>query len=694
MKRLNFSNKNSLSNSSPTFSSSKSISSEKYNYSNKFRLPKFRINVKWLLITLGVFLGLVLVIGLAGYFLVAKPVLAIADDAKKLKDSTYAINAGLENQDLEEIKGGIDNTKKELETFKSNLESNSKLLRKLPRANIYYEDGQNLVVVAEEALSLGELAINIIEPYAGDLGFASGDQEARNIPAQERVIKLMRLMPEFSPKVNEISQRMVKINDELNKIDASNYPTKLPWIVKYAGVDPELNLQEQILDIQAITKEVAQKAPQFEAFFNAVPEFMGLNKPKTYMIVMANNYELRMSGGFNTYIILVTFADGIPDITDSIDTYFIDEGARAGSFGRPVRTVPYHLKNYLYLSGNTFRWYARDATSNNADFPLAADDLVNLHWKNAGGLSAQFDGVISINNDVAVDILRAVGPVMTDKYSIKRDDNTYVTVPVTEFNADNVIYELENIAGGKLAETIGRKEIIKFLATSILTKIYTSEATNLVHIMRVGLDSLSKKDVMLYSYDPVVQKAFEDLGYGGRIASVPEGSDYLHVNRSNYGAGKADWTQPGFVYQTVDKKVEVIDGKKISTVNVTIKNPKRPEWFNIDPCCFYNAYMRIYVPMGSKMISVTTSDGQDAKGAEFVDDKVQKTYIESFTRQPKETDLTITYMYELPDSVNLNDYNLVLQRQSGTTIDEYRISANGKTEDVLLNSDKVISITR
>ena len=153
MKRLNFSNKNSISSSSPSFSPSGSASREKYNFSNKFRFPKIRINVKWILITLGIFLGLVLVIGLAGYFLVAKPVLAIADDAKKLKDSTYAINAGLENQDLEEIKGGIDNTKKELERFKGNLETNSKLLRKLPRANIYYEDGQNLVVVAEEALS-------------------------------------------------------------------------------------------------------------------------------------------------------------------------------------------------------------------------------------------------------------------------------------------------------------------------------------------------------------------------------------------------------------------------------------------------------------------------------------------------------------------------------------------------------------
>jgi len=690
MKRINISGNNSFSVNSSSTSSALGENNQKYSFSNRFKLPKVNIRMKWVVTTLGIFFAILAVLAIAGYFVVARPVIAISNDAKKLKDSTYAINQGLKNQDLDEIEGGIKNTREELERFKASVDNNSKILRKLPGAQPYFNDANHLIIVAEESLGLGDLALEIIKPYAGDLGFASDGEEAKNVPANERVVKLLGLMPQFSPKVKEISERMVKIDSELHMIDASRYPTELPAIVSRFGIDPNLNLQEQILDIQAISSEVAQKAPQFEAFFNAVPEFMGLNTDKTYMILLANNYELRMGGGFNTYVVLAKFSKGIPEITYSIDTYFIDEGARAGSFGRPVRNVPYHLKNYLYLSGNTFRWYARDATSNNADFPFAADDFANLHWKPAGGLPQQFDGVISINNDVAVDMLRAVGPVSTNQYSIRRDDGRYVTIPDTEFNADNVIAQLEDIAGGKLAETIGRKEIIRFLAESILKKIYTSEATNLVHVARVGLDSLSKKDVMLYSYDPNVQKAFEDLGYAGRITKEPEGADYLHVNRSNYGAGKADWTKPGFVTQEVTKKVEVVDGKKISTVNVTIKNPKRPDDFNIDPCCFYNAYMRVYAPMGSKLISVTASDGQDAKGAEFVDDKVGKTYIESFTRQPKETDLTITYVYELPESVNLDDYKIVVQRQSGTTLDPYQITANGQTKDILLNSDKVL----
>lgn len=694
IKRLIFPNKDGVS-------TSKNINMQmgkpnlNLNFSNKFkfRLPKFKINFKWLFIFLGVFLTVLIGLGVGLYFMVVSPVLAIVQDAKKVQDSSYAITQGLKNLNLQEIKGGLKNTESELSSFKSKLEKNSSILRKLPKGEIYFQDANHLIIAVEESINLGKLAVEIIEPYAEDLGLATDGKKATNVPAQERVVKFMRLMPQFSPKVKEISDRVQKIDTEIAKIDAKNYPTKLPSIVERFGIDPQTDIRTQILDIQSITHEVAQKAPQFEAFFNAIPEFMGLNQPKKYMILMANNYELRMSGGFNTYIIVAEFDAGIPKITYSIDTYFIDEGDRTGSSGLVNRNVPYHLRNYLYLSGNTFRWYARDATSNSADFPYAADDLLYGFWKKDRSLPQDISGVIQINNDVAVDILRAVGPVNTSKYSIRRDDGTYTTIQTTEFNADNVIEELETIAGGKLAQTIGRKEIIRFLADSIMTKIYTSEATNLVHIVKVFLDSMSKKDIMMYSFDPVVQKAFEDLGYGGRIIAEQPGYDYLHVNRSNYGAGKADWTKEGFVTQSVQKSVALVDGKKISTVKVTVKNPKRPSWYNIDPCCFYNAYIRVYVPKGSKMISVTTDDSEiDPKGAEYIDERVNKTYIESFTRQKKETDLTITYVYELPDTVNLDDYKLLLQRQSGTTIDPYQISVNGISKDVLLNTDKLVEI--
>ncbi len=669
--------------SSPSIKSSSTIKPQKQEGGRRFKINKK--------IVFGVFGGIlaILVIAFVGmYFFVLKPVLKVVADAKALKDSTFTVRKGLEDLNLDEIKSGLTEFEGNIERFKKSYNENLTSINKFPGASTYIGDGNHLIVVAEESASLGKLVVEIVEPYAGDLGLASKNVEAVQIPAEQRVVKLLNLMPKFSPSVAEISAKVKKIDDELAQIDAMNYPATLPWYVKSAGFTEDVNLRETILDIQSISKELSSKAPQMEAFFNAVPEFMGLNQPKRYLILMANNYELRMAGGFNTYIVGVEFSQGIPTPFYSIDTYFIDEGDRTGSSGLVNRNVPYHLRNYLYLSGNTSRLYARDATSDSPDFVKAADKLLVEFWRKDRSLPQNIDGVFQINNDFAVDILRAVGPVNTEKYSIKRDNGTYATIPVTEFNADNVIESLEKIAGETLGQTIGRKEIIKYLGDNILRKIYTSEATNLIHIAKVVLDSMSRKDIMLYSFDPTVQNAFDNLGYSGKIKQVPSNVDYLHVNRSNYGSGKADWSKAGFVTEEVTKKVELVDGKKISTVEVTIKNPKRPDWYTIDPCCFYRAYNRVYVPLGSKLVSVTSSDGQEANGAVFDDALLDKTYLESFVTIKKESDVKLTYVYELPDTIDLDNYKIVIQRQSGTTNDPYIIEAKGKKEEFLLNSDK------
>ncbi len=658
----------------------------------KIKMPKIPFNKKYVFGFFGVVLILFLVSMMGAYFFIARPLIALAHDAKDLKASTYQIKQGAKNFDFDEIQTGLENTQAQLNEFETSYEKNMKLIRRLPNAEAYYQDGLHLINASHESIDLGTLMVTILEPYAGELGFKTKDNNAQNLPAQDRIVKFLSLMPQFSSSVDEIASKTQKIDEELQQIDAKRYPQEMPWWLVKAGVDPELNIREEILAVQGISSELSNKAPQFKALFDAVPEFMGLNEPKKYLILMANNYEIRMSGGFNTYILVVEFNKGIPQITYSIDTYFIDEGERTRSSALVNRNVPYFLRNYLYIQDRGARLYARDATSTSPDFPTAVDTLLNGFWRKDRTLPQDLNGVFQINNDVVVDILKVVGPVSTAGYTVKTDTG-YRSIPTTEFNAENVIYELENIAGGKLAETVGRKEIIKFLADSIFTKIFTSEATNLINIANVGLESLSKKDVMLYSFDPDVQKAFHNLGYSGEIVNTPDDTwDYLHVNRSNFGSGKADWTTEGFVHQTVKKDIEIKDGKKISTVEVTIHNPKRPDWYHIDPCCFYRAYSRIYVPKGSKMVSITASDGQDVKGAEYDDEDLNKTYLEAFTLQPKETDLTIKYVYELPNTVDIDDYKLLLQRQSGTSIDEYTVGVNGVSKSVLLNSDKEVQI--
>lgn len=659
---------------------------------SRVKSNKSKFNINWkiivrILLGLGIFLILLLVLL---YFLVVRPVLNIVYESKAVKDKYFVVKQGVEEQNFNKVKQGLTDARSQLNKFKQSYDSNTSLLKSIPFVKVYLDDANKMILATEESTDLGLLVVDILEPYAKDIGFSVDGSKPKEVSSQERVVQLIRLMPQFSPKVKEISERVMAIDSQLSQIDASRYPTKLPGFVNIFGVNPNLNLQDQILTVQSLSREVSQKSPQFEALFNSLPEFMGLNKPKKYLLIMANNNELRTTGGFNTYVAVAQLSEGIPTILMSMDTYFIDEGDRLRSSALVNRNVCAHLSKYLYIQGRKQRLYARDATSCEVDFVPASDKLVNEFWKKDRTLPQDIDGVIQITNEVIVDLLRVLGPVKTDAYSVVTDQKTRISIPITEFNADNVVNELTNIAGGKLAETIGRKDIIKFLASSILEKIFTSEASNLPNVGKIILESLSKKDVILRSYDPTIQKAFEDLGYAGRIKPVEESADYLYVNRSNFGSGKADWNKEGFVHEEVEKSVREENGKKIGTIKVKIINPKRPEWFNIDPCCFYNAYLRLYVPKGSKLISATASDDQDPKSAEFIDEASGKTYFETFTNQKKETDLTVTFEYELPDTVDLNNYKLYIQRQPGTSIDKYKISAKNTTKEVLLNADKTV----
>src|SRR3990167_7286271 len=220
------------------------------NFFMKFRFPKIPFNSKWFIRIIGgfgIFIGVIL---LAGYLFVIRPVLVLANEAKALKASLASVNRGVENMDFKEIKQGLDNTKNELENFKKVYEKNTRVIRKIPFAKNYYDDGNHFLIVADQGIQLGGIVVDTLEPYAADIGFSDGGDSAANVPAQERIVKLLKLMPNFSTKVKEISDSMNKINIELAQIDPSRYPSSLPVQVKYFRLDPNLNLKEQVLAVQ------------------------------------------------------------------------------------------------------------------------------------------------------------------------------------------------------------------------------------------------------------------------------------------------------------------------------------------------------------------------------------------------------------------------------------------------------------
>lgn len=652
--------------------------------------------LKYLYYTIGTLGVLFIVLTVLTYFLLISPARQMMVLARDLQASINQLEVSVENQDFDELRTAFSQANTDLNRFSDTYNKKFTVLKKLPFTEAYFSDMEKLLDVAGESLNLGELFVNILEPYAPELGFKSKGQEVENIDTRDRIVRLISLMPQFSNSVDEISTRVVTIDNSLQEIDAKKYPTQLPFFFKYLGLDPTINIREQILNVQAVSKEVSTQSPDFKLIFNSMPDFLGVDEPRQYLVIMANNNEIRASGGFNTAVGVVKLNKGIPEVISFLDTYSIDEGgARPGAQYLSSRAVTPDLSKYLYRAGQSrARLYARDATSTSGDFVLATDKLLDEFWRKDRTLEQDLDGVIQINNDFIENLLDVTGPVNTDAFSVLTDQGNYITVGVEEFNSENVTQELTNIAGGKLANQLGRKDIIAKLGEKILEGVYTLEPENISSMAAVSMNSLTKKDLILRSFDSQTQEAFEKLGYAGRLSNISPNHDYLHVNRSNYGAGKADWTKKdGFVTQEITKSVEEVNGKLMSTVNLTIKNPERPDWFKLNPCCFYTTYVKIFVPYNSKLINISSTQDADPLGGIQNDEVLQLTYMDSYVNIPEKSEVTLTYQYELPETINLNDYKLFFQRQPGTSIDPVNLTVDGKKLNFFANADRVITIS-
>jgi|GEM_PF-2518251 len=641
--------------------------------------PKKKLNFKipWkpILGVLGGLILIVLVVVAFAWFYWGKNAYAIYAAALNLKASSSDMQVALKTQDLDKIDNSLKTFQQNYEDFKVVYYEKSPRLKSLPIAKDYVGDVDHFIVAADKGIDLGFLVIKTLDPYAAELGLKEGSTKFNN---EQRIKQLAQVLPKFSEDVDEISKLLGEIDNELSQIDSTKYPDEI------RGVP----VKSQVESVQIVFSQLAQKSPKFKGLFEQLPNLIGVDEPKKYLVLMANSTELRMGGGFTTYAIVVEVKDGVPKILKSVDTYMID----VDNYELVQRITPETAFMQQYLKVN--RIYARDALSLSPDFVIGADYFVTRYWDRhpgygEAGVLPKVDGVISVNTHLAESMLKVLGPVEVGGRSFLTDQGTYKGFSDTEFNSENVIYNLETIANAQLSEIAGRKDIIQFLLESMLDKTLNAKTENLADLARTFIEALGSKDLMVYVFDDNTNQAMIDLGYAGTITQPNSNkTDYLLVSHSNFGAGKRDW----IVTRDTTKEVYTKNGKKISKVTITLNNPKAPEWWQPSWLYTYKDYLRLYVPKGSKLVSAKASDGQNLNEVQKETGDIfnpfdQLTYIESYFTIEEGKSLTVTYEYELPDTVDLDNYTLYLQKQSGTHGDLYTIKSGAKEQRFTLSED-------
>ncbi|MBU1119089.1 DUF4012 domain-containing protein [Patescibacteria group bacterium] len=424
---------------------------------------------------------------------------------------------------------------------------------------------ENLLQAGGNLAVAGEYATKAMEPFSEsqDLFEAIKENEEEYDRAAEVNKDQQTLTEALAVSSENLHLALGKIKEAEGDLE-NVYPEKLPEDLR-----PSIELAKDKMP------KIRASLEYFLSYSDVILEILGNRTFKRYLILFQNNAELRATGGFIGTYGLAELDEGKLTNLKVEGPYNVD-GQLTENIVAPEAL---HLINPRYFMRDA-NWFA--------DFPTSAKSVSAMHEK-AGGPSV--DGVIAINANMIVELLKLTGPIEMEEYD----------VTVTH---ENFFEETQREVEISYDKELNRpKKFISDLIPKILEKIQGVEQKKWLDVLMVLTGLFDEKDVLVYFNDQNLEGIVQDLGWGGELTET-EG-DYLNIVSSNIGGGKTDRV----IDQETDVQVDVLpDGSVVNTVTVKKTHNGNPSdfWTRVKNV----SYMRFYVPEGSELIEAKGFDSE------------------------------------------------------------------------------------
>ncbi len=404
----------------------------------------------------------------------------------------------------------------------------------------------------------------------------------------------------------------------------------------------------------AVIKKVAETVVSDPAENILIPKVLGFEKPQSYLVLFLNNTEIRPGGGFIGAYSVVRVDKGIPHILKVEGTEILDNQAPQDFESVP----PEPLQKYVLVK----RWGFRDSNWS-PDFAASSMKSLDLFKKERGIAAEEITGVIGITPTLLEEILRISGPI---------------TVNGEEFNADNFTEKLEYEVEFGFAEDglhfDERKKILADLSHALLARIRGDLFKHWSSYFALSQRMLLEKHILAYSTDLEIQKILVARGWSGEMKQ--DKKDYILWADANMAALKTD--------KVMDKELSYSvapsgTDKYVGTVKMKYKNNGSFTKFTTR----YRTYARVFLPEGSKFISVSGSMKADRSIEPGVVDQGMENGRQWFgafiSIEPGKTGELAWQFYVAPqvaEQIKNNSYNLLVQKQLGTIADKLTLNLN------------------
>lgn len=436
--------------------------------------------------------------------------------------------------------------------------------------------------------------------------------------------------------------------DELKK-HASIISTQLPtWHRSFR------KMKTQIDDQLATLSQIEELAPFLEKIVLAEEE-------KKYLLLFANNMELRPGGGFiGSFAIVKTQPFTLAETT-VYDVYDAD-----GQLTDRIKP-PTPISEYL----NQPFWFLRDSAFS-PDFPQnaqEAEQFLSLELQ-----EQDFDGVILLTTTAIRNLLFALDEVYVPDYQ--------ETITAENFYLKTQLHAEEDFFPGSQ----NKKRFVASVMNQLLLALPQASGKELVDSITT---SLNEKQVVLFMDDKKLQEMIDSSYWAGRMLT-PQCTisdavncvlDYVYVVEANLGVNKANYyiNRPTRLEVTIDE-----EGSIKNSLVLEYENGSFPDVF---PGGTYKNYLQVYLPPNSQVDTLLVDGNRPLRVDESnIDYRSVGFYLEI----PAQSTSTILLEYTLPTRIIQGEgvYQLLLQKQVGYANSELEFSVT-VPDSVVINKNNI-----
>lgn len=394
----------------------------------------------------------------------------------------------------------------------------------------------------------------------------------------------------------------------------------------------------QLTEKKQLVKETITTIDTFKKFFPHLPTLFAHNGQKDYLLLFANNMEMRPGGGFIGSFATLTIKDWSITNLKVYDVYDADGQLKAHV------PPPKPIEKYLQQP----HWFLRDSAFS-PDFYENYNQALSFLQKEMGFNT--FDGGILFTTTAIQNVLSGVG-------------NLYIPDFKENVNKDNFYLKAQLYAEKDFFPgSQQKKRFLSSVLNQLLINMNTFSVPRLTTMMKKSLD---EKQMVVYVRDANVQRIIDGLYWSGRTITPTCATqtkncivDFVFPFDANLGVNKANF----FVNKALKLDVKIAaDGTVSNTVTVTLHNNAVNEVF---PGGTYKNYAQFMLPLG---VTVRTITKNDTLVEEFDESSEQLKTIGFFLEIKPQSTAIIKIHYDLPQTLQKGQgaYQIIIQKQIGS----------------------------